>query len=129
MFTAEQIKAAHAKVKTGADFPAYIREMKKLGVTYYETFLTDGHTNYHGSGGYELASGPKYAAITVSDKANPEQLKKDIADHQHGKSDYFQISRACAGNGVGKWAVCMDAMTCTYYDKAGHKLLVEQIPG
>ena len=36
MFTVEQIKAAHSKVQSGADFPAYIREIKELGVTHYE---------------------------------------------------------------------------------------------
>jgi hypothetical protein len=42
MFTVEQIKTAHGKVKSGADFPAYIQDIKKLGVTSYETFVTDG---------------------------------------------------------------------------------------
>jgi len=40
----EQIKAAHSKVKSGADFPAYIQDIKKTGVTFYETSLTDDHT-------------------------------------------------------------------------------------
>ena len=43
MFTAEQIKAAHGKVKSGADFPSYIKEIKGLGVTHYEAYITDGH--------------------------------------------------------------------------------------
>lgn len=32
MFTIQQIKDAHSKVKSGADFPAYIQDIKKLGV-------------------------------------------------------------------------------------------------
>ena len=39
MFTAEQIKAAHSKVKSGADFPGYIKEIKALGVTHYEAYV------------------------------------------------------------------------------------------
>jgi hypothetical protein len=35
MFTVEQIKASHSKVKSGADFPSYIEEIKVLGVTHY----------------------------------------------------------------------------------------------
>jgi uncharacterized protein YbcV (DUF1398 family) len=27
-----------------------------------------------------------------------------------------------------KWAVCMEEMTCTYYDKTGNRILVEEIP-
>lgn len=41
MFTIEQIKAAHSKVKSGADFPSYIREIKQLGVTGYEVSVSD----------------------------------------------------------------------------------------
>jgi len=43
MFTTEQIKAAHGKIKSGADFPSYIKEIKGLGVTHYEAYITDGH--------------------------------------------------------------------------------------
>jgi hypothetical protein len=32
MFTLEQIKKAHDKVQTGADFPIYIQELIDLGV-------------------------------------------------------------------------------------------------
>ena len=33
MFIIEQIKTAHSKVKSGADFTDYIQELKILGVT------------------------------------------------------------------------------------------------
>jgi uncharacterized protein YbcV (DUF1398 family) len=128
MFTVEQIRLAHSKVKSGADFPSYIREMKSLGVTYYETFLTDGHSVYHGRNHFELATQPKFETVPIPDKANEAQLKADIANHQQGKSNYEEIVRQCAHNGVEKWAICMDSMTCTYYNKSGNKILVEQIP-
>ena len=48
MFTVGQINAANSKVKSGADFPVYIKEIKSLGVTHYETYVTDGHIDYHG---------------------------------------------------------------------------------
>jgi len=35
MFTVEQIDKAHEKVKSGADFPNYIQEIKQMGVTAY----------------------------------------------------------------------------------------------
>jgi uncharacterized protein YbcV (DUF1398 family) len=43
MFTVEQIKAAYSKVRSGADFPTYIKEIKKLGITHYEAYVADGH--------------------------------------------------------------------------------------
>lgn len=128
MFTLEQIKAAHSKVKSGADFPAYFHEIKKLGVTYYSTYLEDGHTVFHGKNGFELTSQGKYSQQQVSGVVNAAQLRADIRDHQAGRSDFFQVARQVAANGIEKWAVCMDTMTCTYYDLAGNKILVEEIP-
>lgn len=129
MFTQEQIKEKVLKVRTGADFPALAKELKNLGVTYYETRLEDGRSVYHGQDGYELRTGPNYEPIEIANEVNAEQLEIDLADHQQGKSDYFQISRQCADHGIEKWAVCLTSMTCTYIDKAGNKVLVEKIPG
>jgi uncharacterized protein YbcV (DUF1398 family) len=30
--------------------------------------------------------------------------------------------------GIEKWEICMDKMTCIYFDKAGNEILVEAIP-
>ena len=56
MFTIKQIKDAHSKVKTGADYPPYVQELLGLGVTGYSTFLQDGHTVYYGVNNYTAAA-------------------------------------------------------------------------
>ena len=33
-FTIDEIKAEHQKVKSGADFPNYIQQIKQLGVSH-----------------------------------------------------------------------------------------------
>lgn len=128
MFTVEQIKTAHSKVKSGADFPSYIQEIKKMGVTYYETFVKDGHTDYFGANGYKTSTTEKYDALTIAKTSNIEQFKIDIKAHQQGKTDYLTFCNDCAKTGLEKWAVCMEKMTCTYYDLAGNEKLEEQIP-
>lgn len=128
MFTVEQIKAAHSKVKSGADFPAYIQEIKKIGVTYYETFVTDGHTDYSGDKDYKTTAPAKYEPLTIAQECDREQFKVDLKEHQQGKTGYPTFIGISAKLGVEKWAVCMQKMTCTYYDKAGSEILVEQIP-
>ena len=128
MFTVEQIKAAHSKVKSGADFPAYIQDIKKLGVTFYETFVTDGHTDYYGENDYKTSSPARHEPLTIAITANTEQFKVDLKAHQQGKTDYQTFIRMCASFGIEKWAVCMDKMTCTYYDNAENEILTEQIP-
>lgn len=128
MFTVEQIKAAHSKVKSGADFPAYIKEIKQLGVTHYECYVTDGHIDYYGTNNYTATVPAKYDALNVADKANIEQFKTELKEHQQGKTDYLTFINSCATLGIIKWEVNMEKMSCIYFDKAGNEILVEQIP-
>jgi uncharacterized protein YbcV (DUF1398 family) len=128
MFTTEQIKQAHSKVKSGADFPAYIKDLKQLGVTFYETYVSDGHTDYFGENNYKTSSQAKYGVLTIAEDCNADMFKADLSAHQQGKTDYPTFCKDCAKSGIEKWAVSIKNMTCTYYDKAGNKILVEQIP-
>ena len=128
MFTIDQIKAAHSKVKSGADFPRYIQEITALGVTSYETFVKDGQTHYHGAANRTVSSDLKYGPLRIADESNKEQFKQDLKAHQQGKTDYVTFCDDCAKSGVEKWVVKMDSMTCAYYDKYGNELLVENIP-
>jgi uncharacterized protein YbcV (DUF1398 family) len=128
MFTLEQIKAAHSKVKSGIDFPAYIQEIKALGVTHYEAYVTDGHIDYHGANDYTAKVPAKYDPLIIACTSNSEQFKAALVAHQQGKTDFLTFIRICATVGIEKWAICMDKMTCTYYNKAGNEILVEEIP-
>ena len=128
MFTVEQIKTAHSKVKSGADFPAYIREIKQLGVTHYECYVADGHIDYHGVNNYTATVPPKYESLIIAEEAKIEQFKTDLKAHQQGKTDYLTFINMCAAFGVEKWEVNMEKMTCIYFDKVGNEILVEQIP-
>lgn len=129
MFTIEQIKEAHSKVKSGADFPAYIRDIKKLGVIYYETFVSNGNTTYYGSNDYKVSGGPRYEPLNISDISNEVQFKADLKAHQQGKTSFPIFCADCARLGIEKWRVSLKKMTCTYYDKSGQEVLVEEIPG
>jgi uncharacterized protein YbcV (DUF1398 family) len=128
MFTIEQITSAHSKVKSGADFPAYIQDLKKLGVTNYETFVSDGHTDYYGVDDYKTSSTAKYAVLNVTENSNVEQFKADLKAHQQGKTDYPTFCNDCAKSGIEKWIVSFGNMTCTYYSKSGNEILQEQVP-
>ncbi|MDN3722889.1 DUF1398 family protein [Aequorivita sp. SDUM287046] len=128
MFTLTQIKSAHNKVKSGADFPAYIQELKKLGITSYETFVADGHTVYYGANDHTAISASKYETLQISETSYKEKFITDLKAHQAAKTDYPTFCSDAAKAGVEKWAVYMEAMTCTYFDGDGEVMLVEQIP-
>jgi len=128
MFTVEQIKAAHSKLKSGADFPAYIKEIKSLGVTHYEAYVSDGHIDYHGANDFTAKVPAKYDPLVITDTSNSEAFKAELKAHQQGKTDFLTFIKMCATFGIEKWAICMDKMTCTYYDKAENEILAEEIP-
>lgn len=128
MFTVEEIKAAHSKVKSGADFPSYIKEIKELGITHYEAYVSDGHIDYHGANNYTATVPAKYVPLMIADTTKVEEFKAELLAHQQGKTDYLTFINMCTEVGVEKWKICMEKMTCIYYDLAGNEVLVEQIP-
>ena len=128
MFTVEQIRQEHSKIKSGSDFPKYIQDLIQLGISSYETYVSDGHTHYQGINGFNCTSDARYGTLDVTVKINKYQFQNDLKAHQQGKTDYPTFCKDCAKSGIEKWVVCMDNMTCTYFDKTGNKILVEQIP-
>lgn len=128
MFTIDQLKAAHSKVRSGADFPNYIQDLIQLGVTNYETHVNDGHTDFFGNNNHKIASPAKYPALTIAVKSNAEQFIAKLKAHQQGKTDFFTFCKDTAEAGVEKWIVRMDKMTCSYYDANGNEVLKEMIP-
>ena len=128
MFTIDELETAHAKVKSGADYPAYVREIIKMGVTGYETYVKDGNTIYFGDNSYCIESGPKYEALVVNGKSDQEVFKRDLKSHQDGRTNFPRFCADAAHAGVEKWMVNIAALTCTYFDKNGQILVVESIP-
>ncbi|MBK6984682.1 MAG: DUF1398 family protein [Bacteroidetes bacterium] len=128
MFTIDQIKAAHSKVKSGADFPKYIQDLIGLGVEAYSTYVIDGHAEYFGKNGYQIKSDAKYADLNIAEKSDSQIFINRLKFHQQGQSDYMTFCNDSAKAGVEKWIVDTRKMTCTYYDLAGNRMLEEQIP-
>lgn len=129
MFTVQEIQSAHSQVKSGADFPAYIRAIKALGVTSYTAHVTDGHVEYRGTNAYTVTVPPKYTPLQIADHPDPAGFQAILRAHQQGQTDYLTFITQCAQSGIAKWVVALDGMTCSYYDQAGELVLVEEIPG
>lgn len=127
MFTIDQIHKAFAKVKSGADFPQFVQDLKELGVSHYDNFVSDGRTTYYGLDDFSLDSEAKYSNITVNNISSSESLKHAISIHQQGQTDYPTFCIQAAEAGVEKWRTHMIEMTVTYLDKTGNQLTIERI--
>lgn len=128
MFTVEQIESAHSKVKTGADFPNYIKEIKELGVKSFETWIKDSHTEYFGENDFKTTSEPQYKDLAIADHSDREKFIQQLKSHQKGETDYMKFCEDCAETGIEKWIVDLEKYSCIYYDKTGNEILTEEIP-
>ncbi|KFF10428.1 phage envelope protein [Chryseobacterium soli] len=128
-FTIDEIKAEHQKVKSGADFPAYIHAIKKLGVSHYTAYVSDGNIEYTDTENQSADTGGKYDRLTVSETVNLSHFKLRLKLHQQGGTDYLTFCNDCAESGVEGWKMDLDMMKCTYFDQKGNEILIEQIPG
>jgi uncharacterized protein YbcV (DUF1398 family) len=128
MFTIDQIKTAHAKVKSGADFPAYVQELVSLGVTNYDSYVHDGHSVYFGKDNYKVTTPAKYDVLEIAKESDIEKFKHYLKIHQDGETNYTEFCKHAAEAGVEKWAVDTTVLTCIYYDRKGTEMLLEIIP-
>lgn len=127
-FTAENIKAAYSRPRTGEGFPALVRELKGVGVKDYDHVIETGANLFHASNGEALTLEKMGPACPVSARPDLDSLKRIISEHQRGLSDYPTLCRLVGEVGVAKWVCDLFAMTCSYFDKAGSPMHVELIP-
>ncbi len=128
MFSIAQIKEAHSKVKSGADFPAYIQDLIEMGVQGYDIFVNDGHEEYFGAENYRVAAAANYVTIPLSPLANKERFIEFLVMHQDGQTNYITFCNHAAQCGIAKWSVNIIEMTCTYFDPSDVAILIEKIP-
>ncbi len=122
------MKAAHAKVKSGADFPHYIQEIKSYGLKSYTYSVTDGTITYYGESGHQVAAPAIYKPKTINPIASPDELRNIISIHQQGKTDFPTFCEQAAAAGVKQWVIDTERMLCIYEDTDGKALVAEPIP-
>lgn len=127
MFTIAQIKEAHSRVKSGADFPNYIQDLINLGVKGYDTYVHNGDTSYYGTNDYRVNSDEKYDEIKIVSIANKERFIEFLVMHQDGQTDYLTFCKQAAQCGIAKWRIDIIEMTCIYLDTTGSSVLIEKI--
>lgn len=128
MFAAQQIKAAYAKVKSGADYPRYVQELRKLGVTRYDFVVENGVNVFYGNNGFSLEIENHYDCLRVDHRSSREKLQRAISTHQKGQTDFKAFRAQAADAGIEKWVSDLEKMQVLYYDKSGVLLLSEPIP-
>ncbi|MCZ4222791.1 DUF1398 domain-containing protein [Pedobacter rhodius] len=129
MFNIEEIKAAELNIKTGADFPQFIKVIKGLGIVRNDVYVANGLSVYFDSEDYSAQVNPDgYPELVISDEPSSEKLNHALKNHQKGETDYFTFCKQAADAGVEKWVIDLEEMTCTYLDAEQNELVKENIP-
>jgi len=129
MFSIEEIKASESKIKTGADFPQFIKEIKEMGVVRNDVYVSNGLSVYFNSDDHSVQASPdEYPVLVINDESSVDKLKHALQVHQRGETDYFTFCKQAADAGVEKWVIDLSEMTCTYLDTEQKELVKEQIP-
>ena len=127
MFTLEQINDLHARLGSARTFPEYVRALKALGVERYDSYLTDGHSEYFGQGGHSVASPAMHEVLSIAETGQREMFLQQLRRHERNETTYLEMSSGLAQSGIEKWTVDTGRMTMTFYDEAGIEMLVEQV--
>ncbi|WP_406826750.1 DUF1398 domain-containing protein [Pedobacter sp. KACC 23697] len=129
MFTIENIQASAAKIKSGKDFPLFIKEIKELGVKRNDVYVSNGLSIYFdGEDNAQQTSPDEYPTLTINEESSPGKLEHALQVHQQGETDYFTFCKQAADAGVEKWVTDLEEMTCTYLDAEGNELVKKTIP-
>jgi uncharacterized protein YbcV (DUF1398 family) len=127
MFTLEQINDIHDRLGNADTLPQYLEALKNIGVDKYDSFITDGHSEYFGKGGHTIVSPPMHELLSIAETSNRETFLKHLDLHNQGKTSYLEMSRGLALSGIEKWTFDTNKKTIAYYDKGGNEILVERI--
>jgi uncharacterized protein YbcV (DUF1398 family) len=129
MFTLEQINHIHNRLGNAETLAQYLEALKNIGVDRYDSYITDGHSEYFGQGGHKVVSPPVHEKFSVAQTSDRESFRKHLDLHSQGKTTYLEMSKGLADSGIEKWTFDTNKMTIAYYDREDNEILVEAING
>ncbi|HEL2550031.1 TPA: DUF1398 family protein [Streptococcus suis] len=127
MFTLENINRGHEQF-TGPAFPKLIAYFKDLGMVENIVDIQSGQVTYRSQTGQTLEKTGYQVTIPIADQVNRDQFVTILRNHQAGQTDFPTFCQETAEAGIYKWVTDLEAMTCSYVDKAEQAVFVETIP-
>ena len=127
MFTLAQITDIHDRLGNEDTLGRYLRALAEIGIKTYDSYITDGHSEYFGADGQKLVGPAFHDSFAIAETCDKEQFLRYMQQVEQGEVGYAEMSKALADNGVEKWTFDTEELTITYLDKAGNVLLGEKV--
>jgi uncharacterized protein YbcV (DUF1398 family) len=121
-----QIDDLHARLGRAASLIDYLRGLAAIGVVRFESFVTDGHSEFVSADGYQLVSPIYHQPLAVAEVSDRDAFLEHLRRHSAGETSYLEMSQGLAASGIEKWIADTAALTMTYRDRAGVALLIEK---
>ena len=127
LFTIAQINDLHSRLGKAKTLFEYVCALNAIGVEKYDSYLTDGHSEYFGKHGHKVISPPAHGKLAIAENSDRANFLHHLKLHEQGKTTYIEMSKGLAESGIEKWTVDSSNKTMIFYDKAGNEMLVEII--
>jgi uncharacterized protein YbcV (DUF1398 family) len=127
VFAIEQIDALHRRLGSAETLADYVRALAAIGVVRYDSYVSDGHSEFVGHDAHRVVSPAVHHQLTVAESCDREAFLDHLKRHERGETSYLEMSRGLADSGIEKWTVDTAALTMTFSDRFGDDVLVEQI--
>ena len=127
MFTLEQVTDIHDRLGNKGTLGGYLRALRDIGVEAYDSYITDGHSEYFGSDEQILVGPAFHETFAIAETCDREGFLRYMQQVEKGDVGYAEMSKALADIGVEKWMFDTGMLTITYLDKAGNVLLCEKV--
>jgi uncharacterized protein YbcV (DUF1398 family) len=127
MITLNQINEIHERLGKQTSLPEFLLALRAIGVEKYDSFITDGHSEYFGKDNQKVVSLPAHEKLIIAKTSNQDEFLKHLNLHEQGKTSYHEMSQGLANSGIEKWTSDTIKMTITYCDSENNEMLVETI--
>lgn len=127
MFSLKDIEFLHSQIKSWADFPKYIKDLKNIWVVSYDFFVIDGKSKYFWKNNFFVEWEWIYEKLKINSEIKKDEFIKILQIHQSGWSDFMDFCMQSARCGIAKWIMNLEDLTCSYLDNIWNVVLVEKI--
>lgn len=128
MLTLTQIKESAEDIRTGADLPSFVQQLKEGGVIRIDIYVVDGMAAFFWRNGDAMQTSSAYPNIDINNDDCAMALLRSIQTHQKGLFDFRTFCYEAANAGVEKWVINLDDMEVNYFNSCGSIILQEEIP-
>ena len=127
VFTLAQIDDLHVRLGRADSLADYMHGLAAIGVARFDSFVTDGHSEFFNADGQRITSPAHHEMLAVAEVSDRDTCLEHLRRHSDGETSYVEMSEGLAEAGVERWVADTTALTMTYRDRAGVALLVEEV--